>query len=149
MDFVLEAKHHKKQAKLVLFDYLDGVFYGIDRIAVEAGDHVTVVQMNSIRIRGIVLNLCAHRKRARNQNKPCDVTTQETVQSRSGQVIERYTLQAKSSILSEGRSIGHRIGAGRARVGQKTHFFWPSGRYGPIFFEVQGGRRGFFLGGGK
>ncbi len=40
----------------------------------------------------------------------------ETVQSRSGQVIERYNLKEKSRILSEGRSIGHRIGAGAAKV---------------------------------
>jgi pyruvate,water dikinase len=40
----------------------------------------------------------------------------ETVQSRSGQVIERYTLKEKSTVLSEGRSIGHRIGAGSAKV---------------------------------
>ncbi len=40
----------------------------------------------------------------------------ETVQSRSGQVMERYALKQKSTVLSQGRSIGHRIGAGRARV---------------------------------
>ncbi len=40
----------------------------------------------------------------------------ETVQSRSGQVMERYRLKQKSTVLSEGRSIGHRIGAGCARV---------------------------------
>jgi pyruvate,water dikinase len=40
----------------------------------------------------------------------------ETVQSRSGQVIERYHLQAKGEVLATGRSIGHRIGAGKARV---------------------------------
>jgi pyruvate,water dikinase len=40
----------------------------------------------------------------------------ETVQSRSGQVIERYRLGDKSRVLAEGRSIGHRIGAGTARV---------------------------------
>jgi pyruvate,water dikinase len=40
----------------------------------------------------------------------------ETVQSRSGQVIERYHLQAKGEVLATGRSIGHRIGAGTAKV---------------------------------
>jgi len=40
----------------------------------------------------------------------------ETVQSRSGQVIERYHLKAKSDVVASGRAIGHRIGAGRARV---------------------------------
>ncbi len=40
----------------------------------------------------------------------------ETVRSRSGQVVERYQLQETAPVLCEGRSIGHRIGAGRARV---------------------------------
>ncbi len=40
----------------------------------------------------------------------------ETVQSRSGQVIERYQLQGKGDVMASGRSIGHRIGSGRARV---------------------------------
>lgn len=41
----------------------------------------------------------------------------ETVKSRSDkQVLERYTLQKKSNVLSEGRSIGQRIGQGRARI---------------------------------
>jgi pyruvate,water dikinase len=41
----------------------------------------------------------------------------ETVQSRSGGTIERYTLRDEpTSILAEGRSIGHRIGKGTARV---------------------------------
>jgi pyruvate,water dikinase len=40
----------------------------------------------------------------------------ETVQSRSGRVIERYHLQKKGETLTTGRSIGHRIGAGTARV---------------------------------
>ncbi len=40
----------------------------------------------------------------------------ETVQSRSGQVIERYTLKAKGEVLATGRSIGNRIGSGTARV---------------------------------
>ncbi len=40
----------------------------------------------------------------------------ETVQSRVGRSIERYALRARSSVLTEGRSIGGRIGAGRARI---------------------------------
>jgi pyruvate,water dikinase len=40
----------------------------------------------------------------------------ETVQSRSGRTIQRYTLRGKSKVLSQGRSIGQRIGAGPARV---------------------------------
>jgi pyruvate, water dikinase len=40
----------------------------------------------------------------------------ETVQSRSGQVIERYHLKGKGEVLVTGRSIGHRIGAGTAKV---------------------------------
>ncbi|WP_462329485.1 phosphoenolpyruvate synthase, partial [Thiohalocapsa halophila] len=40
----------------------------------------------------------------------------ETVQSRPGQVIERYILNAQGEVLATGRSIGHRIGAGKARV---------------------------------
>lgn len=41
----------------------------------------------------------------------------ETVKSRaSEQQLERYTLKQHSSILAEGRSIGQRIGQGRARI---------------------------------
>ncbi|CDZ78869.1 Phosphoenolpyruvate synthase [Legionella massiliensis] len=41
----------------------------------------------------------------------------ETVKSRSNkQVLERYSLKAEGKVLSEGRSIGQRIGQGRARV---------------------------------
>jgi pyruvate,water dikinase len=40
----------------------------------------------------------------------------ETVQSRSGNVIERYEMKASSDVLVEGRSIGARIGAGKARI---------------------------------
>jgi len=40
----------------------------------------------------------------------------ETVQSRSGQVIERYILKERGKVIATGRSIGHRIGAGKARV---------------------------------
>ncbi|HIF18094.1 MAG TPA: phosphoenolpyruvate synthase [Cycloclasticus sp.] len=40
----------------------------------------------------------------------------ETVQSRAGKEIERYSLNATSKVLVEGRSIGQKIGAGPARV---------------------------------
>ena len=39
----------------------------------------------------------------------------ETVRSR-GRVMERYTLHAQGQIISEGRAIGHRIGAGPVKV---------------------------------
>ncbi len=40
----------------------------------------------------------------------------ETVQSRSGNVIERYILREQGAVLTSGRSIGSRIGAGTARI---------------------------------
>ncbi len=40
----------------------------------------------------------------------------ETVQSRKGLVMQRFTLRQRSRVLAEGRSIGQRIGAGRARI---------------------------------
>ncbi|MCF6262270.1 MAG: phosphoenolpyruvate synthase [Xanthomonadales bacterium] len=40
----------------------------------------------------------------------------ETVNSRSGQTIERYKIKTHSEIICEGRSIGQKIGQGRARV---------------------------------
>ena len=40
----------------------------------------------------------------------------ETVQSRTGRTIQRYSLKARSRVLTTGRSIGQRIGAGTARV---------------------------------
>jgi pyruvate,water dikinase len=40
----------------------------------------------------------------------------ETVQSRAGKTIRRYALRDRTRILVSGRSIGQRIGAGRARV---------------------------------
>ena len=40
----------------------------------------------------------------------------ETVQSRAGNVIERYEMKGSSEVLVQGRSIGARIGAGKARV---------------------------------
>jgi pyruvate,water dikinase len=40
----------------------------------------------------------------------------ETVQSRSGKTINRFTLKSQSTILSVGRSIGQKIGAGTAKI---------------------------------
>lgn len=40
----------------------------------------------------------------------------ETVQSRSGQTLQRFSLKNRAEILVSGRSIGQRIGAGVARV---------------------------------
>jgi pyruvate,water dikinase len=40
----------------------------------------------------------------------------ETVQSRAGRSIQRYTLKGRSRVRTSGRSIGQRIGAGTARV---------------------------------
>ncbi|EIC22182.1 phosphoenolpyruvate synthase [Thiorhodovibrio frisius] len=40
----------------------------------------------------------------------------ETVQSRTGGVLERYRLLQQGTVVASGRSIGNRIGAGRARV---------------------------------
>lgn len=41
----------------------------------------------------------------------------ETVKSRDNkQVLERYTLQKRSEVLAEGRSIGQRIGQGKAKI---------------------------------
>ncbi len=40
----------------------------------------------------------------------------ETVQSRAGRSIQRFTLKDRSRVLTHGRSIGQRIGAGPARV---------------------------------
>jgi pyruvate,water dikinase len=40
----------------------------------------------------------------------------ETVQSRSGQDLQRYSLQDRSAVIVTGRAIGSRIGAGAARV---------------------------------
>ena len=40
----------------------------------------------------------------------------ETVQSRSGGTIERFTLKNRSTILSTGRSIGQKIGQGTAKI---------------------------------
>ncbi len=40
----------------------------------------------------------------------------ETVQSRAGRTVQRFSLKEKSKVLSSGRSIGQRIGAGPARI---------------------------------
>jgi len=40
----------------------------------------------------------------------------ETVQSRSGRTLQRFHLKGHSRVLVTGRSIGHRIGAGPARI---------------------------------
>jgi pyruvate,water dikinase len=40
----------------------------------------------------------------------------ETVQSRSSQVIQRYTLKNQSRVLVQGRSIGQRIGSGPVKI---------------------------------
>jgi len=40
----------------------------------------------------------------------------ETVQSRGGRTIQRFSLKSRSKVLATGRSIGQRIGAGPARV---------------------------------
>jgi pyruvate,water dikinase len=40
----------------------------------------------------------------------------ETVQSRAGRTIQRFTLKGRSTLLVSGRSIGQRIGAGAARI---------------------------------
>jgi pyruvate,water dikinase len=40
----------------------------------------------------------------------------ETVQSRPGNTIQRYTLKKRSKLLTQGRSIGHRIGTGAAKI---------------------------------
>ncbi len=40
----------------------------------------------------------------------------ETVQSRSGRTIQRFTLKDRSKILSRGRSIGQKIGTGTAKI---------------------------------
>ena len=44
----------------------------------------------------------------------------ETVQSRSGRTIQRFTLKGQSNIVVRGRSIGQKIGAGTARVIQSV-----------------------------
>ncbi len=40
----------------------------------------------------------------------------ETVQSRSGRTIQRFTLKARSKVICSGRSIGQKIGVGSAKI---------------------------------
>ena len=40
----------------------------------------------------------------------------ETVQSRGGTAVQRFELKARSKVLTTGRSVGHKIGAGPTRV---------------------------------
>jgi pyruvate,water dikinase len=40
----------------------------------------------------------------------------ETVQSRSGRTIQRFTLKSRSKVIISGRSIGQKIGVGKAKV---------------------------------
>ena len=40
----------------------------------------------------------------------------ETVQSRSGRTVQRFTLKNKSAIITHGRSIGQKIGCGTAKI---------------------------------
>ncbi|MFW5427414.1 MAG: phosphoenolpyruvate synthase [Methylophagaceae bacterium] len=40
----------------------------------------------------------------------------ETVQSQAGNIVERFTLKQQGTVVSEGRSIGSRIGAGKAKI---------------------------------
>jgi pyruvate,water dikinase len=40
----------------------------------------------------------------------------ETVQSRGGTAVQRFELKARSEVLTTGRSVGHKIGAGPARI---------------------------------
>jgi len=44
----------------------------------------------------------------------------ETVQSRSGRTIERFTLKNRGTVLSTGRSIGQKIGQGKAKIIHKV-----------------------------
>ncbi len=40
----------------------------------------------------------------------------ETVQSQAGNVVERFTMKETGNVIAEGRSIGSRIGAGKAKI---------------------------------
>jgi pyruvate, water dikinase len=44
----------------------------------------------------------------------------ETVQSRAGRTIQRFSLKSRSAVLASGRSIGQRIGSGPARIIRKV-----------------------------
>lgn len=52
----------------------------------------------------------------------------ETVQSRAGRTILRFSLKSRSRVLASGRSIGQRIGSGRARI---VHDLRQLSRVGP------------------
>ena len=45
----------------------------------------------------------------------------ETVQSRGGRTLQRFALKSRSRVLAEGRSIGQKIAAGRARLVAGVH----------------------------
>jgi pyruvate,water dikinase len=45
----------------------------------------------------------------------------ETVQSRAGRSLQRFTLKSRSRVVAEGRSIGQKIAAGRARIVAGAH----------------------------
>ncbi len=45
----------------------------------------------------------------------------ETVQSRSGSTLQRYTMSGKGPVIVTGRAIGQRIGSGRVRVIKDVH----------------------------
>jgi pyruvate,water dikinase len=45
----------------------------------------------------------------------------ETVQSKGGRTLERFALRSRSPVLAEGRSIGQKIAAGRARLVAGVH----------------------------
>jgi pyruvate, water dikinase len=45
----------------------------------------------------------------------------ETVQSRAGRTLHRFKLKDKGKVLVKGRSIGHRIGSGPARIIRSAH----------------------------
>ena len=44
----------------------------------------------------------------------------ETVQSRAGRTIQRFSLKSRSAVIASGRSIGQRIGSGPARIIRKV-----------------------------
>jgi pyruvate,water dikinase len=44
----------------------------------------------------------------------------ETVQSRSGRTIDRFTLKNRGTVISTGRSIGQKIGQGKAKIIRKV-----------------------------
>ena len=59
----------------------------------------------------------------------------ETVQSRSGNTINRFSLKSKSSVLTTGRSIGQKIGTGTAKIIKNNHvpeYMTKTSMYKPI-----------------